>query len=293
MMTPLRSVSRDAKALRAHAWTRRALHWRSTPNPLARELVLAPGKLLLPHDDAVLRLQKQPVFEVAQAFEAALSNASPLVGKLVGVEDVDEVLLGADRVTVKICDLHGSWDDVGPRVKEIVREALRCGPMPASALAELHELLGAEATGAGGPAAAWPAGSVEAEIVDVLEAHIRPYVREDGGDLRFVGFDDARGTARVQLVGACSGCPSSAATLHGRVEKLLKHMVAEVRAVEAVTDAEVAAERGAGGGAAAEAAAAPEKVSLEEHIRRMLAEGAETSVVWNSSVGSVGDAHRG
>ena len=290
MMTPLRSVSRDAKALRAHA---QRLHWRATPNPLARELVLAPGKLLLPHDDAVLRLQKQPVFEVAQAFEAALSNASPLVGKLVGVEDVDEVLLGADRVTVKICDLHGSWDDVGPRVKEIVREALRCGPMPASALAELHELLGAEATGAGGPAAAWPAGSVEAEIVDVLEAHIRPYVREDGGDLRFVGFDDARGTARVQLVGACSGCPSSAATLHGRVEKLLKHMVAEVRAVEAVTDAEVAAERGAGGGAAAEAAAAPEKVSLEEHIRRMLAEGAETSVVWNSSVGSVGDAHRG
>ena len=166
--------------------------------------------------------------------------------------------------------------------------------MPASALAELHELLGAEATGAGGPAAAWPAGSVEAEIADVLEAHIRPYVREDGGDLRFVGFDDARGTARVQLVGACSGCPSSAATLHGRVEKLLKHMVAEVRAVEAVTDTEVAAERGAGGGgAAAEAAAAPEKVSLEEHIRRMLAEGAETSVVWNSSVGSVGDAHRG
>ena len=70
-------------------------------------------------------------------------------------------------------------------------------------------------------------------------------------------------------------------------------MVAEVRAVEAVTDAEVAAERGAGGGAAAEAAAAPEKVSLDEHIRRMLAEGAETSVVWNSSVGSVGDAHRG
>lgn len=182
MMTPLRSVSRDAKALRAHA---RRLHWRDTPNPLARELVLAPGKLLLPRDDAVLRLQKQPVFEVAQAFQAALHAASPLVAKLVGVEDVDEVLLGADRVTVKICDLHGSWDDVGPRVKEIVREALRCGPMPASALAELHELLGAEAT------------------------------------------------------------------------------------------------------------PPPEKVSLEEHIRRMLAEGAETSIVWSSSVGSVGDAHRG
>ena len=38
-MTPLRSVSRDAKALRAHTY--RSLHWRSTPNPLARELVLA------------------------------------------------------------------------------------------------------------------------------------------------------------------------------------------------------------------------------------------------------------
>ena len=71
-------------------------------------------------------------------------------------------------------------------------------------------------------------------------------------------------------------------------------MVAEVRAVEAVTDAEVAAERGAGGGGGGGGARRrPRTVSLDEHIRRMLAEGAETSVVWNSSVGSVGDAHRG
>ena len=101
-----------------------------------------------------------------------------------------------------------------------------------------------------------------------------------GGDVRFLGFDHERGAARVQLIGACSGCPSSASTLHGRVSKLLQHFVPEVETVEQVSDEEAAAMSAASG---AGAAPPEEKVSIEEHMRRLMAEGEATSIVWDEA----------
>ena len=261
----------------------RLLHWKATPNPLARELVLPDGKALLPNDTTVLRFQKRPMRLVDVV-------VPPVVDRLVTMPGVDEVLLSADRVTVNVED-GAKWDAVGPQVSQIVSEALQSGPtaVPESALDALRSLAGAtDETSAAG---AWPEGSVEAEICDVLETHIRPYVREDGGDLRFIGFAHERGAARVQLVGACSGCPSSASTLKGRVEKLLQHFVPEVECVEAVADEEVAemnmkaAEAGGSGtsGGVVEEGFGEEKVSLEEHIRRLLEAGANESVEWKDA----------
>ena len=61
----------------------------------------------------------------------------------------------------------------------------------------------------------------------------------------------------------------AAATLHGKVEATLRHVVPEVERVEAVEAASL--------GAACEE---PEKVSVEEHMRRLAAEGAATSIEW-------------
>ena len=212
-----------------------------------------------------------------------LTAASPAVAKLVETDDVSEVLIASDRVTINV-DADDVWDATVPKVTSIVSEALRCGPVPASALSRLSSL----ADAAEASLESWPEGSVEADIFETLETHVRPHVRDDGGDLRFCGFDHERGVAQVQLVGACSGCPSSASTLHGRVEQLLKHFVPEVMSVEAVSDAEAAAlaatsADGAGVGAPAGSAFGPEKVALEEHVRRMLAEGAATSIEWNEA----------
>jgi Fe-S cluster biogenesis protein NfuA len=42
------------------------------------------------------------------------------------------------------------------------------------------------------------------------------------------------GIVHLEMHGACSGCPSSTATLKNGIENMLKHYVPEVIAVEAV-----------------------------------------------------------
>ena len=74
-------------------------------------------------------------------------------------------------------------------------------------------------------------------VKELLETRIRPFVNEDGGDIVFVGFDEASGLVRLSLIGACASCPSSTVTLRHGVENMLKHYIPEVAGVESV-DAE-------------------------------------------------------
>jgi len=74
--------------------------------------------------------------------------------------------------------------------------------------------------------------SVEGQIIKILETKIRPAVARDGGDIKFKEFRD--GIVRVELQGACSGCPSAALTLKQGVQNLLCHYIPEVREVEAI-----------------------------------------------------------
>ena len=69
-------------------------------------------------------------------------------------------------------------------------------------------------------------------IKELRETRIRPAVQEDGGDIVFRGYRD--GIVRLHMQGACSGCPSSSATLKHGIENMLKHYVPEVTAVEQV-----------------------------------------------------------
>ncbi len=70
------------------------------------------------------------------------------------------------------------------------------------------------------------------KIKDVLDTKIRPAVARDGGDIKFKSFE--KGVVKVELQGACSGCPSSIMTLKQGVQNLLKHYVKEVNSVEAI-----------------------------------------------------------
>ena len=74
--------------------------------------------------------------------------------------------------------------------------------------------------------------TVEGQIIKILETKIRPAVARDGGDIRFKEFKD--GIVRVELQGACSGCPSAALTLKQGVQNLLCHYIPEVKEVEAI-----------------------------------------------------------
>ena len=74
--------------------------------------------------------------------------------------------------------------------------------------------------------------TVEGQIIKILETKIRPAVARDGGDIKFKEFKD--GIVRVELQGACSGCPSAALTLKQGVQNLLCHYIPEVKEVEAI-----------------------------------------------------------
>lgn len=69
------------------------------------------------------------------------------------------------------------------------------------------------------------------KIKGILDEYVRPAVESDGGNILFHSFEN--GTVKVQLQGACSGCPSSTATLKGGIERLLMSMLPEVKEVVA------------------------------------------------------------
>ena len=62
---------------------------------------------------------------------------------------------------------------------------------------------------------------------------VRPTLQKDGGDVVLVDVSDD-GVVKVQLTGACKGCPMSQMTLKNGIEKFLKSEVPEVRSVESV-----------------------------------------------------------
>ena len=70
------------------------------------------------------------------------------------------------------------------------------------------------------------------QINNILNTKIRPAVARDGGDIKFISFDN--GIVKVELRGSCSGCPSSLMTLKQGVQNLLCHYVKEVKSVEAI-----------------------------------------------------------
>ena len=54
----------------------------------------------------------------------------------------------------------------------------------------------------------------------------------DGGDIIFQSYEE--GIVYLHMQGACSGCPSSTATLKMGIENMLKHYVPEVKEVRPV-----------------------------------------------------------
>lgn len=68
------------------------------------------------------------------------------------------------------------------------------------------------------------------EVEEALDG-IRPALQADGGDVQLIDVDEAAGIVKVQLQGACSGCPSAQITLVMGVERAIKDRVPEVKQV--------------------------------------------------------------
>jgi Fe-S cluster biogenesis protein NfuA len=62
---------------------------------------------------------------------------------------------------------------------------------------------------------------------------IRPALQKDGGDVILIDVTDD-GIVKVQLTGACKGCPMSQMTLKEGIEKFVKSEIPEIISVESV-----------------------------------------------------------
>jgi len=58
-------------------------------------------------------------------------------------------------------------------------------------------------------------------VKEIIKTRVRPFVKEDGGDISFIEFNEETGMVLVELKGSCAGCPSSAVTLKNGIEKML------------------------------------------------------------------------
>jgi len=181
----------------------------ATPNPAT--LKFLPGRAVMP--DGTLDLR-----DVGDA------ERSPLAQRLFGVSGVSGVFLGSDFITVTKSD--GEWPHLKPAILGAIMEHFMSG---APVLAEGSDIEGLDEEGEF--FAPEDAQTVET-IKDLLETRIRPAVAGDGGDITFRGYRD--GTVYLVMKGACSGCPSSTATLKHGIQNLLRHFLPDVREVEAV-----------------------------------------------------------
>ena len=158
------------------------------------------------------------------------AQASPLAEALFGLGDVTGVFFGGDFVSVSAAP-GVEWASLkGDVVATLLDHFSADMPLfrQASAQGIAVPDIATEPAHGDDPEDA----EIIEQIQDLIETRVRPAVANDGGDIVYRGFD--KGTVYLQLQGACSGCPSSSATLKNGIEQLLKHYVPEVTEVRAV-----------------------------------------------------------
>ncbi len=152
----------------------------------------------------------------------ASAERSPLATALFGLPGVARVFLGGDFITVTKTD-EIDWPALKPQVLASIMEHFVAG----------RPVIEGEAVDEGFDEEIAPEDEeIVAQIKELLDTRVRPAVAGDGGDIVFRGYRE--GIVRLHMQGACSGCPSSRATLKHGIENMLRHYVPEVVAVEQV-----------------------------------------------------------
>lgn len=150
----------------------------------------------------------------------AVAGRSPLAEALFALPGVSRVFLGNDFVSVTKADSE-DWEELRPQILSTLMDHFVAGlPVVAEGVAVTEDAIAPEDE------------EIVTQIKELLDTRVRPAVAGDGGDIVFRGYRN--GIVRLTMQGACSGCPSSRATLKHGVENMLRHYVPEVVSVEQV-----------------------------------------------------------
>ena len=180
----------------------------TTPNPLTLKFI--PGLILL--------MGQSVDFDSRDA-----AKNSPLALKLFDIDGVTRVFIGEEFVSITKTE-ESAWETLKPSILSTLMDHLLAQkPILLDAMEENFEediiYTPEEQT-------------LVDQIKELIETRVRPAVAMDGGDIVFAKFQN--GTVYLKLRGACSGCPSSSATLKSGIENMLRYYVPEVLEVEQI-----------------------------------------------------------
>lgn len=171
-----------------------------TPNPDA--LMFRVHETLIPRGTYEFRL-------------AAQASDAPLPRRIFDLVGVSSVLVAPRFVTVNKTE-EVPWPELVPQIKAAIRDFLASGDLA------VPEELPTDV----------PVDELSRKVVALLDEFIRPAIAQDGGDILFRGIEDDE--VLVTLIGSCSSCPSSTATLRMGVERMLLEEIPELRGVRQV-----------------------------------------------------------
>lgn len=176
----------------------------ATPNPRTRKFL--PGRHLS---------------SVPREFSREARGGDPLVQAIFALPAVKTVLVSEDAFSVTLDD-EAAWAGTAPAIRETI-----VGMLSSDFLTD---------AGGANPEAPVDFDEKDAAIVEtireLIDTRIRPAVAGDGGDIVLRSFRD--GVLGLEMRGACSGCPSSAATLQHGIQNLMRYFVPEVTDVVSV-----------------------------------------------------------
>jgi Fe-S cluster biogenesis protein NfuA len=171
-----------------------------TPNPNALKFI--PGQAVLSGDIGVVDYKK-----------GADVSSSPLAKRLFQIDGVDGVFLGSDFLSITKSEKF-DWYVLKPSILGVIME---------------HFINGIPVYNGSGEQTHSDDDPLSRQIREIIDTKVRPSVAMDGGDIQFESFED--GVVYLSMYGACSGCPSSTATLKSGIENMLKYYVPEVQEV--------------------------------------------------------------
>jgi len=198
----------------------------ATPNP--ESIKFMPGRAVLEATDDS-SLEDMGGGGTTNGFYATRSDKdeisrSPLSKRLFKIDGIKSVYLGADFVTITKY-AEANWAHVRTVVFSAIMDHYQSGKLAVTNTPEITDTTILEDD-----------DEIVAMIKELLETRIRPAVQEDGGDIRYINFEEDTGIVQVQLAGSCVGCPSSSVTLKNGVENMLMHYIPEVTGVISIEE---------------------------------------------------------
>ncbi|MCF4100153.1 NifU family protein [Gillisia sp. M10.2A] len=191
----------------------------STPNPSVMKFVA----------------NKKLVIAAAEFKNIDATANAPLARKLFNFPFIKEIFIDENYISINKYEV-AQWEEITLELREFITQYLQEGN-EVLINETIEEKKADQVPQSNGIEVKRPENldDVSNQVIDILEEYIKPAVASDGGNIMFDSYNAETKTVKVILQGACSGCPSSTATLKNGIETMMRDMLhGKVNYVEAV-----------------------------------------------------------